>query len=118
MALGGQGQSRGRGTGVEFSVLVWAGRLGRAERREEAGSLLLAEDRGLRTPLCKEKGMLIHRIASRNSGLASQTIFPSLQRLRLPQGQGRPVLLGSPLLCPRLPTSSAGTHCLPLQPFP
>lgn len=42
VALRGQGQGRGRGTGVEFSVPVLAGRPGRAERKEEAGSLLLA----------------------------------------------------------------------------
>lgn len=55
-------------------------------RAEKRGSrpLLLAQDKELKTPVCKERYILHHRLASQSSELDSLTSFPSPQRRRRP----------------------------------
>ena len=77
-------------------------------------SLLLAQDRGLKTPICEES-MLSHGVASQNSELASQTVFSSLQRPRRPWGPKPPIPL-SVFFChdpsyPALVQTLSASHC-------
>lgn len=101
-----------------------AGRRTRAGRGKKAGSLLIAQVRGLKMPICKEKCILHPSIASQNAELVSQIITPSLQRLNQPQGpkdKDLPAFLSLSLessYCPWFSTSSAGCSWLPLLPFP
>ena len=57
--------------------------------------------------------MLSHRIASQNTEPIPGPSFPLFRDPDTPKDKVLLLPLGSALQYPRLPTSSAGTHCLP-----